>query len=299
MVKNLKRAKRQLDKEGRGREMDFFPQTYTLPQEYGLFAEEFRRSGGTWIMKPCGRAQGKGIFLLDKLSQVNKWRKEMEEKEKVEAWRDIYVVSRYLDNPLLIGGRKFDIRIYALVLSFSPLLSRDNIKDVYMHLTNVSIQKKADSYDRKTGMKWPLRSLKMYVATRWGPERASRLFEDIQGIVIRSLLAVQHVVTQDKHCFEVYGYDILVGADLKPWLIEVNASPSFMTDTAADFKLKYHLVSDAMTIVDVEGKFNGNAPASLGGCGIWVCIAVLLVYASNVIPQWHVCGVCVRDWNRS
>ena len=26
--------------------------------------------GITWIMKPCGRAQGKGIFLLDKLSQV-------------------------------------------------------------------------------------------------------------------------------------------------------------------------------------------------------------------------------------
>ena len=32
-----------------------------------------------------------------------------------------FVVSRYLDRPLLLGGRKFDLRIYALVLSFQPL----------------------------------------------------------------------------------------------------------------------------------------------------------------------------------
>lgn len=70
MVKNLKRAKRDLEKEGRGIDMDFFPQTYTLPKEYGLFVEELKRSGKIWIMKPCGRAQGKGIFLINKLNQV-------------------------------------------------------------------------------------------------------------------------------------------------------------------------------------------------------------------------------------
>eukprot|EP00210_Caulerpa_lentillifera_P007604 g7262.t1 len=70
LVKNLKRARRLLEKEGRNKELEFFPQTYTLPQEYGPFSDEFRKTGGIWIMKPCGRAQGKGIFLLDKLSQV-------------------------------------------------------------------------------------------------------------------------------------------------------------------------------------------------------------------------------------
>jgi len=27
-----------------------------------------------WIMKPVGRAQGKGIFLVNKLSQVSEWK---------------------------------------------------------------------------------------------------------------------------------------------------------------------------------------------------------------------------------
>lgn len=54
--------------------------------------------------------------------QVTGWRKERDDKEKAEG----YVVSRYLERPLLLGGRKFDLRIYALVVSFMPLR-------VYMH----------------------------------------------------------------------------------------------------------------------------------------------------------------------
>lgn len=38
-----------------------------------MFVEEFKRSGGVWIMKPIGKAQGQGIFLFNKLSQVGVW----------------------------------------------------------------------------------------------------------------------------------------------------------------------------------------------------------------------------------
>ncbi len=46
LVKNLKRARKALEREGRAHEYDFFPQTFVLPSEYNLFAEEFRRSPG-------------------------------------------------------------------------------------------------------------------------------------------------------------------------------------------------------------------------------------------------------------
>ena len=46
---------------------------------------------------------------------------------------------------------------------------------------------------------------------------------------------------------------------------EVNASPSLSTDTAADHQLKWGLVQDALTLVDVEGQLEGQLPSSYGG----------------------------------
>jgi tubulin polyglutamylase TTLL9 len=60
----------QQERQAEAAAYSFFPQTFVVPSEYRMFVEEFKRSGGTWIMKPIGRAQGQGIFLFNKLSQV-------------------------------------------------------------------------------------------------------------------------------------------------------------------------------------------------------------------------------------
>jgi hypothetical protein len=68
-------------------------------------------------MKPCSKAQGKGIFIINKLSQTRKWSNRWINIPKNEG----YVVSRYIENPLLIGGKKFDLRMYVLVTCYRPL----------------------------------------------------------------------------------------------------------------------------------------------------------------------------------
>jgi tubulin polyglutamylase TTLL9 len=78
LVKNLKRQKRLLSKQGREDEAaayDFFPETFCLPAEYALFVEAFKRAGqASWIMKPIGSSQGKGIFLFERLAQIAEWK---------------------------------------------------------------------------------------------------------------------------------------------------------------------------------------------------------------------------------
>ena len=65
-------------------------------------------------LKPGGGAQGTGVQLV--------WsRAELEQvRTKLHA-RDGYVVQRYIARPLLLGGYKFDLRLYVLVLSLRPL----------------------------------------------------------------------------------------------------------------------------------------------------------------------------------
>ena len=71
----------------------------------------------------------------------------------------------------------------------------------------------------------------------------------------------------DRHCFELYGYDIVIEDDLKPWLIEVNASPSLSATTHSDRVLKGSLINDVLNIVCppdfMDGK-GGTPPDVLG-----------------------------------
>ena len=148
-----------------------------------------------------------------------------------------------------MGGKKFDLRIYVLVTSYSPLTvymyragfarfssyryntNAKNLGDNYVHLTNVAIQKTGPGYDAGAGCKWPLRNLKLYLLGKYGVEATDHLFNSIQDICINSLLSVQKVMINDKHCFEMYGYDIMIDDELKPWLIEVHPPPSRTDDT--------------------------------------------------------------------
>lgn len=134
---------------------DIVPDTYILPNEYKEFVQHFNMLSqkepkkNIWIVKPANLSRGRGIHLIDSLNDV--------------VVDDTSVISRYLTNPLLINGHKFDLRIYVLVTSYDPLriyvfkeglarfasetysskMDKDN---KFAHLTNYSINKKNDNF---------------------------------------------------------------------------------------------------------------------------------------------------------
>jgi len=202
------------------------------------------------------------------------------EREEEEGGPEVYVVQRYIENPLLVGGKKFDLRLYVLVTSYMPLtvylyhegfcrfsmtrFTMDNIRDVKnvsAHLTNIAVQKQTRSskaaYER-TGAKWSICRFKQYLLATVGLDKVNELFVEIENLTIHSLQSVQKVMMNDKHCFELYGYDILLDSNYKATLIEVNASPSLTANTKTDSEMKFALLDDVLTIIDVEKYLDGN-----------------------------------------
>jgi len=119
---------------------------------------------------------------------------------------------------------------------YSPDIAE--MENMFVHLTNVAIQKFSDKYSQVHGGKWSTKDLRFYIESVYGTEKAQKCFEDINNLMIMSLKSVQSVIINDKHCFELYGFDVLLDSNCKPWLIEVNSSPSLSTTTKSDFKLK-------------------------------------------------------------
>jgi tubulin polyglutamylase TTLL11 len=106
------------------------------------------KSGSVFIAKPSVGCQGDGICLIRKLADIPKLGS--------EEW----IVQPYIDKPLLLAKRKFDLRLYVLISSVSPYIcylneeglarfctedyqepTKDNIKNPYIHLTNYSLNK--------------------------------------------------------------------------------------------------------------------------------------------------------------
>lgn len=55
-------------------------------------------------------------------------------------------------------------------------------------------------------------------------------------------------------CFEVLGFDILIDSCLKPWVIEINISPSFHVDTPLDFRIKKGVIEECIKLLNLSYK---------------------------------------------
>jgi hypothetical protein len=119
-----------------------------------------------WILKPTGLNRGKGIHVVNSFkalkSQVKYYCQDAQKQNQMPSLprnlvqdRKNFVIQKYIERPMLLNNRKFDIRVWALLtqdmdlyffregylrLSSKPF-ALDNFQDEITHLTNVAIQK--------------------------------------------------------------------------------------------------------------------------------------------------------------
>ena len=79
-------------------------------------------------------------------------------------------------------------------------------------------------------------------------------------MIIKGIICTEHNVYQNtkklvnhrNNCFELFGFDVLIDSDLKPWLLEVNLSPALSTDSPIDHYIKSNLIADTFTMIGIR-----------------------------------------------
>ncbi|NXO80773.1 TTLL4 polyglutamylase, partial [Sitta europaea] len=248
------------------KEFNFFPQSFILPQDIKLLRKAWEEGASRqkWIVKPVASARGIGIQVIHKWSQLPK--------------RRPLLVQRYLHKPYLIGGKKFDLRIYVYVTCYDPLRvylfkdglvrfasckyssSMESLSNKFMHLTNYSVNKKNTEYKSNSdetacqGHKWALKALWSYLTQKGVNSEA--IWEKIKDIVVKTIIAsepyvnslVKMYVRRPYCCHELFGFDIMLDENLKPWILEVNISPSLHSSSPLDVSIKGQMIRDLLNL---------------------------------------------------
>ena len=132
------------------------------------------------------------------------------------------------------------------------------------HLTNISLNSKTASFvanaaaaEDDVGHKWSLSALRRRFAaegTPWEP-----LWDRIGDVIARTLIAVAPRMAPAAagsgapagSCFELYGFDVLLDAGLKPWLLEVNTGPNLAAPTPLDMHIKCRIAAEMLHLVGI------------------------------------------------
>lgn len=207
-----------------------------------------------WILKPGRKSRGRGISIHQSLTSI----------EGALRSGHSYVVQKYIERPLLIEERKFDLRVWAVILGgmefwiydhcyarFSvQSYDRADLENCYVHLTNNSVSKWAKDFDKSSipGCMWSLRQLRAYLRSRFAPGIwTTRLWPQIREIVLQTVLTA--VIQPREGAFELLGFDLMITQELDVWLLEVNSSPSLQRSTAVTGHLVPQMLEDLLALV--------------------------------------------------
>jgi len=261
-------------------DFNYMPETYTSVDinNFKMMNKNYKVSkDNLWLVKPKGLSRGRKIFILKDIKDI----------------KNNYIVTKYISNPLLIDNRKFDLRLYLLVTGHNPLkaylydkglvrlssepydLDLNDLNNLFKHLTNTSINK-----NNKKGFKYDdlvlsLEEAKNYIKERYNKD-FSVLWDQIKDISIKSLISMNHLeIEKEKmynlhsnNLFKLYGVDIIIDENFKPWLLEINHSPDlslFNSENHAKIT-KYKLVHDILNVIGLVPYSHIDGHALEGEC---------------------------------
>jgi hypothetical protein len=219
---------------------------WILPHQFNdMITEVKERFQDTrFILKPTDRGEGNGIIVMDSYRKLADWKSEFPDNEEV-------VVQTYLNDPMLIKERKWDMRTYILITSIHPLriyMYRDGLvrfastkydKDAKdggkktAFLTNTSVNKKTGQ--SVEDLTWPYPQVYEYLKKHDNID-PDVLWKRIERAVTQVIMSSESAFLKKfktlrndytcANCYQLLGVDVIVDAKIVPRIIEVNGEPS-------------------------------------------------------------------------
>ena len=238
---------------------DLLPEIDTILKKLSINLPQYALEGSknVWIVKPGGLSRGRGVHCIDQLNDI---------LSNVKPCNQT-IIQKYIENPLVINGRKFDIRQWVLVTDLNPLTvwifetpyvrfgaenyHIDDFKNVFSQLTGNSIAKHSEKFNTGEieGDMWENEQFKEYLKKTYGGDPWNEIQKKIEKIVILSLESAKHKLFNRKNNFELFGFDIMLDDKLNVYLIEINASPDWTYSTKVTEKLVKIASDDIMKVV--------------------------------------------------
>ena len=168
---------------------------------------------------------------------------EIKEKEKIYNCNRI-IIQKYIENPLLYRGRKFDMRIWVLLtqtmkvyvfkeghLKTCSIEYNINSKDAFSHITNYSFQKYNTNFQKyEKGNEVPFFEFQNFLDEYYSEKNYNikkNLIPQIKNIIKLAMRSAKYKINKNRrnYQFEIFGYDFMMDSEFNLFLIEINTNP--------------------------------------------------------------------------
>ena len=243
--------------------------------------EAFNSGKNLWIIKPVNLNRGRFITVEKDLKEIIRKVEEIQNKKKIyedakKKGSDIkceyLILQKYLEKLLLYQGRQFDIRLWVLFISEKEddiyIFKQGHLKatctqydpdskDLYVHLTNYSVQKHNENFSKiEIGNEIPFKSFQNELDKN---ETGINFYKDIYPKIVRIVRITGGAAKgrinflSKKYCFEIFGYDFILDENFQPYLLEINTNPGLEISSPLIEELLPRMVDDALKLtVDKE-----------------------------------------------
>jgi len=272
---------------------DIMPRSYQIPfqvREWKTWLEAHKGApeNKLWILKTAQHL-GKGLKLVRYQQAVKEVLVQHQKAEKAKAEgkskevRPFVLAQQYVDDPLLINGRKFGLRLWAVVAGSDPLrvylhqgglvlfsgqeyegagIADEEGQPMQAHVTNYAQNVHGDV--------WTLQQLEQHIG--------QQNYQDMMRRILRSTAMTYAAALKDMRSeaerldippattFELMGLDFLIDSKYRPWLLEVNSTPSLAVehnDPVVEeliYNQKWSMVTDMFSLMRIPHRFSMNTP---------------------------------------